>query len=190
MNQLEPIKKLPEGMETIFCYTDGSAAVAGERAGYGGYGTFFPKLRGEKRAFSAGYFNTKTGRMEVTAVLNAVKNSPDNIHLVVYSDSEYVVKTFSEGRLLKWMNNDWISYGNEVKNVDLWKKILEALRKKPKLRLTLRHIKGHQYDKEKDPEKKKNLLKNKHIFGNTVADRLADYKRHTFYYKDLDNEKK
>ena len=42
-------------------------------------------------------------------------------------------------------------------------------------------IKAHQIDKLKkcQIEEKKELLKNPHIVGNSIADILADHKRHT-----------
>jgi len=79
-----------------------------------------------------------------------------------------------------------MSYGATIKSVDLWKKIQKELELKPNLILTLRHIKSHQVDKCKDKEQKKLLLKDRHIYGNTVADRLADYKRHNNYLEDLE----
>lgn len=170
-------------MHKITAYTDGSAVVAGKYKGRGGFATYFPDLFGKKKVYSNGFWNTKTGRMEITALLFTIKAIPLSkvVHLTVYSDSEYVVKSFTEKRLEKWIKNDWVSYGKPVKNIDLWKKVLKEICKRKKLVLNLHHIKGHQYDKEKDPLKKKELLKNPHILGNTIADKFADYKRFKEY---------
>ena len=174
----------------IQAYTDGSACVRGANKGKGGFGTYFPNLLGKKRAFSLGFLNTKTGRMEITALLYAIRAIPIDLNctLKVYSDSEYVVKSFTERRLEKWVQNNWISYGSEIKNVDLWKQVIKQLSNRPKMNIILQHIKAHQLDKEKDPIKKSNLLKNEHILGNSVADKLADYKRFNEYKIDQ-NEK-
>lgn len=162
----------------ISVYTDGSAVVSGKFKGRGGFATYFPNLFGNKKVYSKGFINTKTGRMEIMALLYAIKAIPTHkaLELNVYSDSQYVVKSFTENRLEKWVSNDWASYGNEVKNVDLWKKVLKELGLRKKLTLYLHHIKSHQYDSEKDPIKKKELLKNEHILGNTIADYFANYK--------------
>lgn len=170
-------------MIEIICYTDGSAVASGPRKGHGGFGVHFPNLFGKERNFSLGFCDTKTGRMEITALICAIKAIPKGkdaqpINLIVYSDSEYVVKSFTENRLTRWRHNNWQSYGNEIKNVDLWKMIVSELQARPKLKLTMLHIRGHQVEKEKDPVKKEKLLMDPHIIGNRKADILADYKRH------------
>jgi ribonuclease HI len=169
-------------MKTIVAYTDGSAVIVGPRKGQGGFGTYFPDLFGVKKGYSKGYENTKTGRMEVTALYYAIKAMPlkseEKIILRVYSDSQYVVKTFTENRLQKWIANNWISYGSEIKNVDLWKAIIEERGKRDYLILNMVHIKSHQVEKEKNEELKKSLMQDPNIIGNMMADRLADYKRH------------
>lgn len=166
-------------MEKITAYTDGSAVVAGKNKGRGGFGAYFPSLLGSPKIYSMGFWETKTGRMEIMALLYALKAIPLNkiVELTVYSDSQYVVFSFTKDRLRKWILNNWISYGEPIKNVDLWKKVLDELIKRPNLKLNMVHIKGHQYDKEKCKVKKKELLKNPHILGNTIADRFANYKR-------------
>lgn len=170
-------------MEYINVYTDGSASVAGANAGKAGFGVYFPDLRGSKRGFSLGFVNGKTGQMEVCALLFALRamllKSETPILLRVYSDSEYVVKTFTENRLEKWIKNGWYNSSGEVANKELWMLIREALLLRPFLTLEMIHIKSHQLEKEKDPLKKSLLLENPNIIGNSIADKLADYKRHS-----------
>lgn len=168
----------------IIVYTDGSASVAGKMKGYSGFGTYFPNLFGERKAFSKGFENGKTGEMEVLGLLIAIKQMPktskEPINLIVYSDSEYVVKTFTEGRLKRWKENGWTNTSGEVANKELWIKIDKILlEKKSWLTIKLNHIKSHQVDREKDPIKKEQLKNDPHIMGNLVVDRLADYKRHS-----------
>jgi len=169
-------------MKEIIAYTDGSAVVAGKNKGRGGFGVYFSDLEGEPKAFSLGFKQAKTGQMEVMALLHAIihvpKKNKEPVKLIVYSDSEYVVKTFTENRLQKWVANDWINSSGEVKNKDLWKKILKSLEKRRFLILKMRHIRSHQVEKEKDPKKKELLKQDPHIQGNMMADWLADYKRH------------
>lgn len=174
-------------MKKIVAYTDGSAVVVGPKKGQGGFGTYFPDLFGKKKGFSKGYSNTKTGRMEVTALLYAIMAMPmkseEKIILRVYSDSMYVVKTFTEKRLKRWVDNNWISYGAEIKNVDLWRAVLFHLDSRPFLALDMVHIKSHQVEKEKNPVEKARLLQDPNIIGNMMADRLADYNRHVTLLK-------
>jgi len=174
-------------IKEIKAYTDGSASVAGELKGKGGFGTFFFDLFGQKKAFSIGFDNAKVGEMEVLALLIAIKQMPkkseEQIKFTVYSDSEYVVKTFTENRLEKWKENGWTNTSGEVANKRLWIKIHDMLRTRKYLKLEMKHIKSHQVDKEKDPIKKKELMLNPHVLGNRVADLLADYKRHVVRLK-------
>jgi len=169
-------------MKKIIAYTDGSAVASGRLKGNGGFGTYFPDLLGEKKAFSAGYLDTKTGRMEQRALLYAIKAIPKDLEceLEVYSDSQYVVKTFTEKRLEKWIENNWMSYGGSIANVDLWKRIKKELDNRKKLKLSMIWIKAHQIDRLKkcQIEERIKLLKNPHIVGNSIADILADHKRH------------
>ena len=166
----------------ILCYTDGSAVASGKLKGHGGFGTYFPNLFGFKKAFSQGYLDTKTGRMEQMALLYAIKAIPKDLkcELIVRSDSQYVVKTFTENRLKRWVLNGWQSYSGQVANVDLWKRIKKELDCRKELKLTMIWIKAHQLDKLKKSQikERKELLKNEHVLGNAVADALANHKRH------------
>ena len=167
-------------MNNIIAYTDGSAVVRGVSKGHGGFGTYFPNLYGSKAAFSLGFKDTKTGRMEISALyyaITAIKND-FNGTLTVYSDSEYVVKSFTEKRLLKWISAGWKNTSGEVKNQDLWKEIMKELKSRPNMELEMIHIRSHQVEKTKDPAKKKALMQDPNIIGNMMADQLADYKRH------------
>lgn len=173
-------------MRNIIAFTDGSAVVKGKYSGYGGYGAYITEEGKEDRFFSKGFTGTKTGRMEISALLCVLRQMESNqrIKLTVHSDSQYVVKAFTEGWLNKWESQKWIKFtGEEVKNVDLWKKIVEEIRKRDKLILIMKHIKSHQVNKAKKKDREE-LLKNPIIRGNAIADILADYKRHKKYVED------
>lgn len=167
-------------MNKIIAYTDGSAVVKGARKGNGGFATYFPNLYGSKKAFSLGFKDTKTGRMELTALYYAITSIRLNepVKLVVYSDSEYVVKSFTLNRLEKWIAAGWKNTSGDVKNQDIWKEIVIEISNRPYMVLEMIHIRSHQVEKEKDLVKREALLKDPNIIGNMVADRLADYKRH------------
>lgn len=175
--------------KVIIAYTDGSASVAGKMKGYGGFGTHFPDLFGKEVNISKGFIQSKTGRCEVSALAHAIMAMPtsysEKITLRVYSDSEYVVKTFTEGRLKKWILNDWVSYGKEIKNRDLWEVVLrELMLRKSYIRLEMIHIRSHQVEKaKKDTKLIQELLSCPHIRGNRKADELANYKEFKNYLK-------
>lgn len=169
-------------MKQVVAYTDGSAVVNGANKGKGGFGTYFPDLFGKRAAYSQGFEVALTGQMEVLALLHAIQAMPkrhsESIELVIYSDSEYVVKSFTEGRLLRWATAGWINSSGEVKNKALWQEILQSLETRTYLKLSMKWIKSHQVEKVKTQSEKDELMKNPNIVGNLVADMLADYKRH------------
>ncbi|MBS1634634.1 MAG: ribonuclease HI [Bacteroidetes bacterium] len=103
-------------------YTDGAASG---NPGPGGYGVVM-KYKGQRKEISQGFRLTTNNRMELMSVivaLNALKK--EGLHVVVYSDSKYVVDAINLG----WLNN-WVKIGFKAKaNVDLWKLMLAVLRK-------------------------------------------------------------
>lgn len=160
----------------IVCYTDGSAVVSGVNKGKGGCGIYFPNFNGKPRGVSVGFEKTKTGRTEIYGLLTAIRQIKDKkpIRLTVYSDSQYVVKAFTDGRLEKWRNNGWQNTTGNVKNRDLWERLLDELKEKDFLTLDMRWIKSHQLEKEKDLERRKLLKQDEHVIGNAMADKLAE----------------
>ncbi len=66
---------------------------------------------------------------EITAAIRALKFLPEGCKVTLHSDSQYVINAFNKGWLNSWMKNSWIkSDGKEVKNIPLWKDLLEAAR--------------------------------------------------------------
>ena len=72
--------------------------------------------------YSQGVENTTNNRMELMAVIMALKEcckqGYDNV--VVYSDAQYVVNAINKGWLIAWQNNNF----KDKKNVDLWKEFI------------------------------------------------------------------
>ncbi len=66
-------------------------------------------------------------------------NGPCEISL--YSDSQYVVNAFNQKWVDNWIKKGWKKSDNQpVKNIDLWKKLLEL--KQPH-QMTFHWVKGH-----------------------------------------------
>ncbi len=64
---------------------------------------------------------------EITAAIRALKFLPEGCKVTLHSDSQYVINAFNKRWLDTWMKNSWIkSDGKEVKNIPLWKDLLEA----------------------------------------------------------------
>ncbi|MCI9421496.1 ribonuclease HI [Lachnospiraceae bacterium WCA-9-b2] len=124
-------------------YTDGAAR--GNPDGPGGYGAVleYVDTKGElhTKELSQGYKKTTNNRMELMAVIAGLKalNRPCEVEL--YSDSQYVVNAFNKHWIDGWIKKGWKRGKNEpVKNVDLWKQLLEA---KEKHQVTFIWVKGH-----------------------------------------------
>jgi len=114
----------------IKMYTDGAAR--GNPDGPGGYGTVLsfvaPDGTEHIREYSKGYVKTTNNRMELMAAIVGFEALTRPCHVIVYSDSQYLVKAFNEKWLDGWMKKGWKRGKNEpVKNVDLWKRLLAAM---------------------------------------------------------------
>lgn len=127
----------------VSIYTDGSAR--GNPDGPGGYGTIlqYVDAKGElhERELSAGYKKTTNNRMELMAVIVGLEalNRPCQVEL--YSDSKYVIDAFEKNWVDSWLKNGWKnSQKKPVKNIDLWKRLLEA---KKQHEVRFNWVKGH-----------------------------------------------
>ena len=127
----------------VTIYTDGAAR--GNPEGPGGYGTIVVYIdsKGTEhiREYSAGYIKTTNNRMELMAAIIGLEalNKPCNV--LIYSDSQYLVRAFNENWLEGWIRKDWKRSGNDpVKNVDLWKRLLASMEPH---KVTYSWVKGH-----------------------------------------------
>lgn len=115
-------------------YTDGASRG---NPGPGGYGTIL--MWGETvKELSAGFRYTTNNRMELMAViagLEALKK--DGVPILVYSDSQYVVRAVEEGWLKNWIASN---FKGGKKNRDLWERYHESA-KLHKVRF--KWVKGH-----------------------------------------------
>ena len=124
-------------------YTDGSAR--GNPDGPGGYGCVlqYTDSRGElhEREFSAGYKKTTNNRMELMAAIVGLEALIRPCQVDLYSDSKYLTDAFNQRWIDGWIKKGWKRGKNEpVKNVDLWKRLLAAM--KPH-QVTFHWVKGH-----------------------------------------------
>ncbi len=98
----------------IIIYTDGASRG---NPGPGGYGAVL--IWGQvKKELSKGYRLTTNNRMELMAVIAALEALKKNsLELLIYSDSNYVVKAYEKGWLKNWIKTDF--KGGKI-NKDLW----------------------------------------------------------------------
>ena len=118
-------------------YTDGACSG---NPGPGGWAAVL-LYKDQRKEISGAKKETTNNEMEITAVLQGLKMLKFPCDVEVYSDSAYVVNTFSKGWIYNWEKKNWKTADNTpVKNVELWKEIL-ALTKTHKV--TFNKVKGH-----------------------------------------------
>ena len=113
-------------MKTVNIYTDGACSGNQSKKNIGGWGAILEYKNHIKEIFG-GEINTTNNRMEMTALLSALKElKQTNLTIKVFSDSSYLVDCINNQWYVNWMNNDWArgKKGSSVKNVDLWKTLI------------------------------------------------------------------
>lgn len=104
----------PAGVVDIF--TDGACSG---NPGPGGWGALLRMGSREKELFG-GEPATTNNRMELTAVIEALKALKRPVQARVFTDSQYVQKGISEW-IVGWKRRGWKTVDKKpVKNVDLW----------------------------------------------------------------------
>ena len=124
-------------------YTDGAAR--GNPNGPGGYGAVlqYRDKNGtlHERELSKGYKRTTNNRMEMMAAIAGLEALIRPCEVDLYSDSAYLVNAFNKNWIDGWIKKNWKRGKNEpVKNVDLWKRLLEA---KKNHNVNFIWVKGH-----------------------------------------------
>ena len=106
-------------MKELIIYTDGASRG---NPGPGGYGAIL-KWGERSKELSAGYRHTTNNRMELMAVIAALEAlKKESLNIIIYSDSQYVVKAVQEGWLKKWIATQ---FAGGKKNKDLWMRYAE-----------------------------------------------------------------
>ena len=118
-------------------YTDGACSG---NPGIGGWGVLL-RYKDVEKELSGGDEQTTNNRMELTAVIEALKALKTNCNITLYTDNKYVMSGITEW-MPNWKRNNWKTANkkNDVKNVDLWL-LLDELIKKHEIRWVW--VKGH-----------------------------------------------
>jgi len=118
----------------IFC--DGACSG---NPGPGGYGAIL-RCGGREKEISGWAPDTTNNRMELTAVIEALRQLTRPCLITVTTDSQYVVKGMTEW-IAGWQRNGWRNSKKEqVLNRDLWESLLEASRQHS---ITWKWVRGH-----------------------------------------------
>ena len=119
----------------VIIYTDGSSRG---NPGPGGYGIVMVDCKtGFTKQYSQGFRKTTNNRMELLAVIEALKKlTKKELKITVFTDSKYVVDSVEKKWVFKWKKNGF----KNKKNVDLW---LEFLKVQELNNISFKWIKGH-----------------------------------------------
>lgn len=117
----------------MIIYTDGACSG---NPGPGGWAAILIYGRHVKE-LSGGERQTTNNRMELTAVIEALKALKEPCRVKVYSDSAYIVNCFHEKWYVKWEKTGF------KKNPDLWQELLRLVRMHE---VEFVKVKGHSDD--------------------------------------------
>lgn len=119
-------------MQKIILYSDGSALKNGKHgpAGYGTVVQYYSEddslIRTEE--FTEGFKASTNNRMELMGIIAGIESIAYPSLISIYSDSRYVVDAFNKKWINNWQQNGWkTSTGSDVKNKDLWERLLIGL---------------------------------------------------------------
>ena len=124
-------------MARIEIFTDGACSG---NPGPGGWGAIL-RYKDTEKELSGGSPETTNNRMELTAVIEALKALKTSCIITLYTDSRYVMDGVNQW-LPNWKQNNWRTSNKKsnVKNVDLWQE-LDALL--PQHQIMWVWVKGH-----------------------------------------------
>ncbi len=123
-------------MKEVTIYTDGACSG---NPGPGGYGVIL-MYGDKKKEISGGEAMTTNNRMELMGVITGLTVLKEPCRVTLYTDSSYVVNAVNQGWLYGWKKKNWKKKGGDVKNPDLWQRVLELIGRHD---VTFVWVKGH-----------------------------------------------
>ena len=132
---------MTEELPEIIIYTDGACSP---NPGPGGWGAVILEEGRKPHELSGFGGNSTNNRMELTAVISALAELKTPRRITIYTDSQYVkngITSWIDG----WQRKNWQTADKKpVKNVDLWKELLEQIKHH---RIDWKWVRGHAADK-------------------------------------------
>ena len=124
-------------MKKVEIFTDGACSG---NPGPGGWGAIL-RCGNTEKELSGGEKDTTNNRMELTAVISALKALKYPCEVNVTTDSKYVYESVTKGWVYSWKKNGWRKADKKpALNVDLWEKLLPLLKQHD---VTFLWVKGH-----------------------------------------------
>ena len=112
--------------QEVTIYTDGACSG---NPGPGGWGAIL-MYQAQKKELSGFEPETTNNRMELRAVIEAVRALKVSCSVKIHTDSAYVCNAFHQHWLNNWQANGWKTASKrDVENQDLWRELLSVLSK-------------------------------------------------------------
>jgi ribonuclease HI len=128
-----------EGEQVVEIWTDGGCRP---NPGPGGWAAIL-KFRDSVRELSGAEPETTNNRMELTAAAEALAALKRPCTVILHTDSEYLKNGITRWHT-GWVRKNWRNAaGDPVKNMDLWRRILEAAKAHT---IEWRWVRGHSGD--------------------------------------------
>lgn len=110
----------------MIVYTDGACSG---NPGPGGWAALLI-WNGKEKELSGGERNSTNNRMEMRAIIEALKALNKPCHVKIHSDSALIINTFTKGWIEKWQQKGWKKADKKpVENRELWEEMLAAIKR-------------------------------------------------------------
>lgn len=134
-------------MKKVQIYTDGACSG---NPGPGGWGAILVYGSHEKE-LSGGEAQTTNNRMELMAVISALRILKEPCEVTLTTDSRYVADAVSKGWAKNWKARGWIKSNKEpALNPDLWEQLLQLLEAHDVDFIWVKGHDGHPYNERCD----------------------------------------
>jgi len=134
-------------MKNIEIYTDGACSG---NPGKGGWAAVLVYKNNEKE-ISGGEKETTNNRMELTAVIMALKALKEPCDVKLTTDSKYVCDAINKGWVYSWKSRGWKKADKKpALNIDLWEQLLEQLDIHKVEFIWVKGHNGHKYNERCD----------------------------------------
>lgn len=147
IDQIFNMKVQLKFMKKVRIYTDGACSG---NPGCGGWGAVL--VYGEKeKELSGAEAETTNNRMELTAVIMALKALKEPCDVELTTDSKYVCDAVNKGWVYSWRKNGWRKADKKpALNVDLWEQLLKLLEAHSVSFVWVKGHNGHPYNERCD----------------------------------------
>jgi ribonuclease HI len=135
-NSRKSVSDSNEPLEKVALFSDGACSG---NPGPGGWGVIL-RFRGVEKELFGGERETTNNRMEMMAIIQGLEALKRPVAVDIFTDSKYVIDGITK-YMPTWKKNSWRTADKKpVKNIDLWERMLAAM--KPH-QLSWNWVKGH-----------------------------------------------